>query len=81
MSKKFIILEEEKELIRKMYLSEEKPEGDRKFCHSGNVKSLEEIVGDESLGFELASFWVSGGTISLIGTSFIFFRQSFKASF
>ena len=30
-----------------MYLSEEKTEGDRKFCHSGNVKSLEEIMGDE----------------------------------
>lgn len=47
MSKKFIILEEEKELIRKMYLPEEKNEGDRKFCHSGNVKTLEEIVGDD----------------------------------
>ena len=52
MSKKFIILEEEKELIRKMYLSEEKPEGDRKFCHSGNVKYLEEIVGDDDEGEE-----------------------------
>ena len=47
MGKKFIILEEEKDLIRKMYLSEETNEGDRKFCHSGNVKSLEEIVGDD----------------------------------
>lgn len=47
MSRKFILSEEEKKMIRKMYLSEEKTEGDRKFCHSGNVKSLEEIMGDE----------------------------------
>ena len=47
MSMKFILSEEERKMIRKMYLPEEKTEGDRKFCHSGNVKSLEEIVGDD----------------------------------
>ena len=46
MSKRFIVSEEEKNKIRKLYLFEE-PKEERKFCHSGNVKSLEEIMGDE----------------------------------
>jgi len=46
MSKRFIVSEEEKNKIRKLYLFEE-PKEKRKFCHSGNVKSLEEIMGDE----------------------------------
>ena len=46
MSKRFIVTEQEKDTIRKMYLQEDKKE-DRKFCHSGNVKSLEEIMGDD----------------------------------
>jgi hypothetical protein len=49
MAIKFQITEEEKKEIRKNYFFEqsEKKGGDRKFCHSGNVKSLEEIVGEE----------------------------------
>lgn len=48
MKGKFVVTDEEKVRIRKMYLIEdsEKKE-DKKFCHSGNVKSLEEIVGDD----------------------------------
>ena len=47
MGKRLVILQEEKDIIRKMYFTEETKENDRKFCHSGNVKSLEEIVGDD----------------------------------
>ena len=46
MSKRFIVSEQEKNTIRKMYLIEE-PKDDRKFCHSGNVKTLEEIIGGD----------------------------------
>ena len=46
MSKRFIVSEQEKDTIRKMYLMEE-PKDDRKFCHSGNVKSLDEIIGGD----------------------------------
>lgn len=46
MSKRFVVSEQEKKTIREMYLMEE-PKEDRKFCHSGNVKTLEEIMGDE----------------------------------
>lgn len=48
MSKKFFITEEEKKEIRKFYqINEDKNEEDRKFCHAGNTKSLEEIMGDD----------------------------------
>lgn len=47
MGKRFVILEEEKDIIRKMYVTEETKEGERRFCHAGNTKSLEEIVGDD----------------------------------
>jgi hypothetical protein len=49
MGKRFQITESDKEQIKKLYLIEqsETKEGDRKFCHGGNVKSLEEIVGDD----------------------------------
>lgn len=47
MSIKFILTEEERKMIKKLYLPEESKEEERKFCHSGNVKSLEEIVGDD----------------------------------
>lgn len=50
MSKKFILSEEEKLSIRKMYLSEESEMEGKKFCHSGNVKTLEEIMGDDESG-------------------------------
>ena len=50
MGKKFQLTESDKEQIKKLYLIEqsETKEGDRKFCHGGNVKSLEEIVGDDN---------------------------------
>ena len=49
MGKRFQLTETDKEQIKKLYLVEqsETKEGDRKFCHGGNVKSLEEIVGDD----------------------------------
>ena len=47
MSKKFFLSEEEKKSIRSMYLVEEPQEEERKFCHSGNVKTLDEIMGDD----------------------------------
>lgn len=48
MSKRFQITETEKEQIQKMYLIEQSEQKeDRKFCHGGNVKTLEEIVGDD----------------------------------
>jgi hypothetical protein len=49
MGKRFQITESDKEQIKKLYLIEqsETKEDDRKFCHGGNVKSLEEIVGDD----------------------------------
>lgn len=46
MGKRFIVLESEKNNIRQLYLGEQEKQ-DRKFCHSGNVKSLEEIMGDD----------------------------------
>jgi N-methylhydantoinase B/oxoprolinase/acetone carboxylase alpha subunit len=56
MSKRFTITEEEKIKIRKLYLIEDsEKKDDRKFCHSGNVKSLEEVVGDDD-----AEDYVSG---------------------
>jgi hypothetical protein len=49
MGKRFQLTESDKEQIKKLYLIEqsETKEGDRKFCHGGNVKSLEEIVGGD----------------------------------
>lgn len=52
MKNRIIITEEEKNEIRKMYLNEQEesePTEKRKFCHGGNVKSLEEIVGGDDL--------------------------------
>ena len=50
MAKRFEISESDKESIKKLYLTEQPQEkdGERKFCHSGNVKSLEEIMGDDN---------------------------------
>lgn len=47
MGKRFFLSEEEKKTIRTMYLSEEPQEEGKKFCHSGNVKTLDEIMGDD----------------------------------
>ena len=50
MGKRFQLTESDKESIKKLYHIEESEtkEDDRKFCHGGNVKSLEEIVGDDA---------------------------------
>lgn len=47
MSKKFFLTEEEKQEIRKKYFFEQSEikKEDGRFCHKGNTKSLEEIVG------------------------------------
>jgi hypothetical protein len=48
MSKRFQITETEIESIKKLYLIEQSEEKEnKKFCHGGNVKTLEEIVGDD----------------------------------
>jgi hypothetical protein len=48
MGKRFEITESEKQLIQKMYLVEQpEKKDDKKFCHGGNVRSLEEIMGDD----------------------------------
>jgi hypothetical protein len=48
MGKRFQITESEKESIKKLYITEQpEKKDDRKFCHSGNVKSLDEIMGDD----------------------------------
>ena len=50
MSKRFVLTEEEKESIKKLYMIEQSEEKeDRKFCHGGNVKTLEDIVGSDEL--------------------------------
>lgn len=47
-TKRFTITESEIDSIKKLYMTEES-EGkeDRKFCHGGNVRSLDEIMGDD----------------------------------
>ena len=48
MGKRFQLTESEIESIKKLYLIEQSEEkDDKKFCHGGNVRSLEEIVGDD----------------------------------
>ena len=47
MTRNFQITEADREEIKKLYLTEQSKKDDRKFCNSGNVKSLEEIVGDD----------------------------------
>ena len=47
MGKRFQLTETEIESIKKLYLIEQSEEKEnKKFCHGGNVKTLEEIVGD-----------------------------------
>jgi hypothetical protein len=67
MGKRFIVSENEKDSIRKMYLMEDEHGEDKKFCHGGNVKTLEEIVGDDEIedyieGVQLRKNGVSGLT-------------------
>jgi hypothetical protein len=48
MGKRFQLTESEKQEIQKLYLIEQSEQKeDRKFCHGGNVKALEEIMGDD----------------------------------
>lgn len=48
MGKKFQLTESERESIKRLYLVEQsEQEENKKFCHGGNVKSLEEIVGGD----------------------------------
>lgn len=49
MGKRFELTESEKKEIQKLYLLEDSKNEDRKFCHAGNTKSLEEIVGDDEI--------------------------------
>lgn len=56
MSKRFQLTESEVQDIRKKYFFEQSnSEGNKRFCHSGNVKTLEDIVGDDE-----ASDYVEG---------------------
>ena len=49
-TKRFTITESEIDSIKKLYMIEQSEEKeDRKFCHGGNVKTLEEIVGDDEM--------------------------------
>jgi hypothetical protein len=49
-SKRFTITESEIQSIKKLYMIEQsEKQDDRKFCHSGNVKNLEDIVGDDEM--------------------------------
>jgi hypothetical protein len=49
-SRRFTITESEKKTIKKLYMIEQSEEkDDRKFCHSGNVKNLEDIVGNDDM--------------------------------
>lgn len=45
MGKRFFLTEDEKQEIKRLYINEEEKSG-KNFCHTGNVKSLEEIMGD-----------------------------------
>jgi hypothetical protein len=49
MGKKFQLTESEREQIKSLYLIEqsETKKDDRKFCHGGNVKSLEDLIGND----------------------------------
>ena len=49
MGKRFQLTESEMNDIRKMYILSENEKTDKKFCHGGNTKNLEEIVGDDDV--------------------------------
>lgn len=58
-TKRFTITESEIDSIKKLYMTEQSSEKeDRKFCHGGNVKSLDEIMGDDD-----AEDYIDGVTI------------------
>ena len=68
MSKRFVLTEDEKASIKKLYMIEQSEQKeDRKFCHGGNVKTLEDIVGSDELedyieGVQLRKNGVNGLT-------------------
>ena len=68
MSKRFVLTEDEKDSIKKLYMIEQSEQkDDKKFCHGGNVKSLEEIVGSDEVedyidGVQLRAKGVNGLT-------------------
>lgn len=68
MSKRFVITEDEMKSIKALYIKEQSEEkGDRKFCHGGNVKTLDDIVGTNELedyieGVQLRKHGVGGLT-------------------
>lgn len=68
MSKRFVLTEDEKDSIKKLYMVEQSEQkDDKKFCHGGNVKSLEEIVGSDEVedyidGVQLRAKGVNGLT-------------------
>jgi hypothetical protein len=57
MSKRFQLTESEIQDIRKKYFFESESEDGKRFCHSGNVKTLEDIVGDDEAS-ETQKKWV-----------------------
>jgi hypothetical protein len=64
-TKRFTITESEIDSIKKLYMTEES-EGkeDRKFCHGGNVRSLDEIMGNDE-----ADDYIDGVTIRKNGVN------------
>jgi hypothetical protein len=64
-TKRFTITESEIDSIKKLYMTEESEEKeDRKFCHGGNVRSLDEIMGDDE-----AEDYIDGVTIRKNGVN------------
>jgi hypothetical protein len=48
MNKRFELTENDRDSIKKLYLIEQSENTeDKKFCHGGNVRTLEEIMGDD----------------------------------
>ncbi len=47
MGKRFILTEEERKSIRSHYFFENENSEEKMFCHKGNTKTLEEIIGDD----------------------------------
>jgi len=62
-TKRFTITESEIDSIKKLYMTE-KSEENRKFCHGGNVRSLDEIMGDDE-----AEDYIDGVTIRKNGVN------------
>lgn len=49
MGKRFQITESDRQSIKKLYTERETSREDRKFCHAGNTKSLDEIAGNDDV--------------------------------